>query len=163
MLHPTIDRCRGCLHVLALPGCNEAWDRFDVLKIEISCVHALAKLFRSEYFKVIYHKRQLISLSNFVKLYDLMNILMLVHDGCFNFSRQRIDLFQYIKMLSRFVASRKAGSCKQPLRSRTQTSKTAWKWRDIPKHGHITHFHVVFDVRVFDLNLSNTGWCWTNM
>ena len=40
---------------------------------------------------------------------------MPVHDGCFNFSRRRIDLFQYIKMLSRLVASRKAGSCKQPL------------------------------------------------
>ena len=24
---------RGCLHDPALPGCNEAWDRFDVLKI----------------------------------------------------------------------------------------------------------------------------------
>ena len=44
-----------------------------------------------------------------------MNI-MPVHDGCFKFSRQRIDLFQYIKMLSRLVASRQSGSCKQPLK-----------------------------------------------
>ena len=45
---------RGCLHDLALPGCNEAWDPFNVLKIEISCCTcALAKLFRGEYFKVI--------------------------------------------------------------------------------------------------------------
>ncbi len=44
-------RSRGCLHDHALPGCNEAWDRFDVLKIAISCGHA--KLFHSEYFKVI--------------------------------------------------------------------------------------------------------------
>ena len=45
---------RGCLHDPALPGCNEAWDRFDVLKIAISWgIHASAKLFRSEYFKVI--------------------------------------------------------------------------------------------------------------
>ncbi len=32
--------------------------------------------------------------------------MMPVHDGCFNFSRERIDLFQYIKMLSRLVVSR---------------------------------------------------------
>ena len=33
---------------LALPGCNEAWDRFDVLKIAISCgIHALTKFFLS--------------------------------------------------------------------------------------------------------------------
>ena len=36
-----------------IPGCNEALDRFDVLKIAIVAVLALAKLFRSEYFKVI--------------------------------------------------------------------------------------------------------------
>ena len=35
----------------ALPGCNEAWDRFDVLKIAISCGTCLAKLFRSQYFR----------------------------------------------------------------------------------------------------------------
>ncbi len=51
-------------------------------------------------------QRQLISLSNFVKLYDLMNIMQ-VHDGCFNFSRRRIDLFQHIKILSRLVASKR--------------------------------------------------------
>ena len=50
----------------------------------------------------------LIKLSNFVKLYDLMKI-MPEHDSCFNFSRWRIDLFQYIKMLSRLVASRQSG------------------------------------------------------
>ncbi len=35
---------RGCLHDLALPGCNEAWDRFDVLKIAISCGTCLNKI-----------------------------------------------------------------------------------------------------------------------
>ncbi len=39
-----------------------------------------------------------------------MNIMQ-VHDGCFNFSRRRIDLFQYINSLH----PGKAGSCKQPL------------------------------------------------
>ena len=38
---------------------------------------------------------------------------MPMHDGCFNFPRRRIDLFQYIKMLSRLVASRH--HVKQPL------------------------------------------------
>ena len=32
---------------------NEAWNRFDILKIDISCGTYLRKLFRSEYFKVI--------------------------------------------------------------------------------------------------------------
>ncbi len=35
---------RGCLHDPALPGCNEAWDRFDVLKIAISCGACLSKI-----------------------------------------------------------------------------------------------------------------------
>ena len=35
---------RGCLHDPALPGCNEAWDRFDVLKIAISCNTCLSKI-----------------------------------------------------------------------------------------------------------------------
>jgi hypothetical protein len=43
-------------------------------------------------------------------------------------------------------------------RSRTRTSKTTWKWRVLPMYGYATafwrHFHVVFDVRVLDLNLS---------
>ncbi len=30
-------------------------------------------------------------------------------DGCFTFSRRRIDLSQYLKMLSRLVASRQSG------------------------------------------------------
>jgi hypothetical protein len=34
-----------------------------------------------------------------------------------------------------------------------------WKWRVVPMYGYATpfwrHFHVVFDVRVLDLNLSN--------
>ena len=37
-------RVRGCLHDPALPGCNEAWDRFDVLKIAISCGTCLIKI-----------------------------------------------------------------------------------------------------------------------
>ncbi len=44
-------------------------------------------------------------------------------------------------------------------RSRTRTSKTTWKWRQngvaYPYMGTSSHFHVVFDVRVFVLNLSN--------
>jgi hypothetical protein len=44
-------------------------------------------------------------------------------------------------------------------RLRTWTSKTTWKWRVVPMYGYATpfwrHFHVVFDVRVLDLNLSN--------
>jgi hypothetical protein len=44
-------------------------------------------------------------------------------------------------------------------RSRTRTSKTTCKWRVVPMYGYATpfsrHFHVVFDVRVLDLNLSN--------
>ena len=43
-------------------------------------------------------------------------------------------------------------------RSRTRTSKTRWKWRQngaaYPYMGTTRHFHVVFDVRVLDLNLS---------
>jgi hypothetical protein len=43
-------------------------------------------------------------------------------------------------------------------RSRTRTSKTTWKWRQngvaYPYMGTTRHFHVVFDVRVLDLNLS---------
>jgi hypothetical protein len=43
-------------------------------------------------------------------------------------------------------------------RSRTRTSKTTWKWRAVPMYGHATpflrHFHVFFDFRVLDLNLS---------
>ncbi len=35
---------RGRLHDLALPGCNEACDRFDVLKIEISYCTCLSKI-----------------------------------------------------------------------------------------------------------------------
>ena len=54
------------------------------------------------------------SLSNFVKLYDLMNILP-VYGGGFNFSRRRIELFQYIKMYHASLHPDKAGSCKQPL------------------------------------------------
>ena len=42
---------RGCLHDPALPGRNEAWDRFDVLKIELSCGTCLSKIVSySEYF-----------------------------------------------------------------------------------------------------------------
>ncbi len=37
-------RPRGCLHDPALPGCNEAWDRFDVLKIAITCGTCLNKI-----------------------------------------------------------------------------------------------------------------------
>jgi hypothetical protein len=41
-------------------------------------------------------------------------------------------------------------------RARTRTSKTTWKWRVVPMYGYATsfwrHFHVVFDVRVLDLN-----------
>ncbi len=49
-----LPRLKGCLHDPASPRRKEAWDRFNVLKIELSCgIHALAKLFRSEYFKVI--------------------------------------------------------------------------------------------------------------
>ena len=44
-----------------------------------------------------------------------MNI-MPVHDGGFNFSRRRIDFFQYIKMSHASLHPGKAGSCKQPLR-----------------------------------------------
>ena len=77
-------KCRGYLHDPALLGCNEARDIdcFDVLKI---AVHALAKLFRSEYFKVIK----------------------------FNFSRRRIDLFKHIKVLSRAIqrSSRQHFTC----------------------------------------------------
>jgi hypothetical protein len=44
-------------------------------------------------------------------------------------------------------------------RSRTRTPKATWKWRVVPMYGYATpfwrHFHVVFDVRVLDLNLSN--------
>jgi hypothetical protein len=54
-------------------------------------------------------------------------------------------------------------------RSRTRTSKTTWKWRVVPMYGYATplwrHFHVVFDVRVLDLNLSIT-WietCWKSL
>ena len=43
---------RGYLYDPALPGCNEAWDRFDVLKIAITCGTCLSKV-NSEYFKVI--------------------------------------------------------------------------------------------------------------
>ena len=32
------------MHDPALPGCNEAWDRFDVLKIAISCGTCLSKI-----------------------------------------------------------------------------------------------------------------------
>jgi hypothetical protein len=43
-------------------------------------------------------------------------------------------------------------------RSRTRTPKRTWKWRAVPMYGHATpflrHFHVVFDVRVLDINLS---------
>jgi hypothetical protein len=43
--------------------------------------------------------------------------------------------------------------------SSTRTSKTTWKWRVVPMYGYATpfwrHFHVVFDVRVLDLSLSN--------
>ena len=43
-------------------------------------------------------------------------------------------------------------------RSRTRTSTTTWKWRQngvaYPYMGTTRHFHVVFDVRVLDLNLS---------
>jgi hypothetical protein len=43
-------------------------------------------------------------------------------------------------------------------RSRPRTSKTTWRWRVVPMYGYATpfwcHFHVVFDVRVLDLNLS---------
>ncbi len=35
---------RGCLHDPALPVCNEAWDCFDVLKIEKSCCTCLSKI-----------------------------------------------------------------------------------------------------------------------
>ncbi len=35
---------KGCLHDLALAGCNKAWDRFDVLKIEISCDTCFSKI-----------------------------------------------------------------------------------------------------------------------
>jgi hypothetical protein len=46
-------------------------------------------------------------------------------------------------------------------RSRTRTSKTTWKWRVVRMYGYATpfwrHFHVVFDVRVLGLNLSNIG------
>ena len=42
-LHP-ICYLRGCLHDPALPGCNEAWDFFDVLKIAISCGSCLRKI-----------------------------------------------------------------------------------------------------------------------
>ncbi len=42
---------RGYLHDPALPGCNKAWDRFDVLKKVAE--HAEAKLFHCEYFKAI--------------------------------------------------------------------------------------------------------------
>ena len=35
---------RGCLHDPALPGCNKAWDCFDVLKIAISCGTCLSKI-----------------------------------------------------------------------------------------------------------------------
>jgi hypothetical protein len=42
-------------------------------------------------------------------------------------------------------------------RSRTRTSKTTWKWHVVPMYGYATpfwrQFHVVFDVRVLDLNL----------
>jgi hypothetical protein len=43
-------------------------------------------------------------------------------------------------------------------RSRTWTSKMMWKWRQngvaYPYMGTIRHFHIVFDIRVLDLNLS---------
>jgi hypothetical protein len=46
-------------------------------------------------------------------------------------------------------------------RSRTRTSKTTWKWRVVPMYGYATsfwcHFHVVFDVRVLYLNLSDVN------
>ena len=35
---------KGCLHDPALPGCDEAWDCFDVLKIAISCSPCLSKI-----------------------------------------------------------------------------------------------------------------------
>ena len=35
---------RGYLHDPALPGCNEAWDRFDVLKIAISRGTSLSEI-----------------------------------------------------------------------------------------------------------------------
>ena len=37
-------RLRGCLRDLALQGCNEVWDRFDVLKIGKSCGKCLSKI-----------------------------------------------------------------------------------------------------------------------
>jgi hypothetical protein len=46
-------------------------------------------------------------------------------------------------------------------RFRTTTWKTTWKWRQngvaYPYMGTTRHFHVVFHVRVLDLNLSITG------
>jgi hypothetical protein len=48
---------------------------------------------------------------------------------------------------------------------RTRTSKTTWKWRAVPMYGYATpflrHFHVVFDVRVLDINLSIEWIEWT--
>jgi hypothetical protein len=48
-------------------------------------------------------------------------------------------------------------------RSRTWTLKTTWKWRQngvaYPYMGTTRHFHVVLDVRVLDLNLSNRALC----
>ena len=35
---------KGLFTYLALPGCKEAWDRFDVLKIAISCGKCLSKI-----------------------------------------------------------------------------------------------------------------------
>ena len=35
---------RGCLHDPALLGCNEAWDRFDVLNIAITCGTCFSKI-----------------------------------------------------------------------------------------------------------------------
>ena len=39
-----IGTLRGCLDDPALPGCNEAWDCFDVLKIAIRCGLFLSKI-----------------------------------------------------------------------------------------------------------------------
>ncbi len=35
---------RGCFHDPALLGCNQAWDRFDILKIGKNCSKCLSKI-----------------------------------------------------------------------------------------------------------------------
>jgi hypothetical protein len=61
--------------------------------------------------------------------------------------------------LCHWLWSREYNDIIDRFRSRTRTSKTTWKWRQngvaYPYMGTTRHFHVVFDVRVLDLNLSN--------